>query len=115
MPASSIFLPALRQAVSGRVKRALISRWRRYVLLARSCDADLEDHQSVFRTLWPVHRSWSLALPSSERRCLMNRVVWRRQLGFTTSPDFFFDTPLISLLVTCGRRRAHSVVRRANS
>ena len=32
---------------------------RRLVLLAKSCGADLKDHQSVFRTLWRVHRSWS--------------------------------------------------------
>ena len=37
---------------------------RRYVLLSRSCGADQEDCQSVFRTLWRVHRSWSLAIPA---------------------------------------------------
>ena len=41
----------------------LLSGLGRYVLLARSCGADLEDHQSVFRTLWRVHRSWSLSIP----------------------------------------------------
>ena len=41
----------------------LISGLRRDVLPARSCGADLEDDHSVFRTLWRVHRSWSLAVP----------------------------------------------------
>ena len=72
---------------------ALISGLRRYVLLAPSCGADLEDHQSVFRTLWRVHRSWPLAIPAefSTPRCPMKSCsMWRRHLGFTTSPNFPF-------------------------
>ena len=66
----------------------LISGWRRHVLLARSCGADLKDHQSVFRTLWRVHRSWPSS--SEHQRLMKSRWVWRRQLGFTTLPNFPF-------------------------
>ena len=54
----------------------LISGSRRHVLLARSCGAGLEDHQSVFRTLWRVHRSWSLAIPAEFRTPVSHEIVW---------------------------------------
>ena len=44
----SIFEPALHQVPSDRQAGTLTSGLRRYVLPARSCDADLEDHQTVF-------------------------------------------------------------------
>ena len=47
----------------------VISGLRRCVLLTRSCSADLKD-QSVFRTLWRVHRSWPSPIRrSSEHQC----------------------------------------------
>ena len=45
----------------------LISGSRRNRLLARSCGADLEDHQSVFRTWWRMPRCWSPAIPAEFR------------------------------------------------
>ena len=53
----------------------LISGLRRCVLLARSCGADLEDHQSVFRTLWRVQRSWSLVIPTEFRTLVSHEIV----------------------------------------
>ena len=53
----------------------LISGLRRLVLLARSCGADLEDRQSVFRTLWRVHRSWSFAIPAEFRTPVSLEIV----------------------------------------
>ena len=57
------------------VREPLIFGLRRYVLLARSCGADLEDHQGVFRTLWRVHRSWSLAIPAEFRTPVSHEIV----------------------------------------
>ena len=53
----------------------LISGLKRHVLLARSCGADLEDHQIVFRTLWRVYRSWSLAIPAEFRTPVSHEIV----------------------------------------
>ena len=53
----------------------LISGLRRYVLLARSCGADLEDHQSVFRTSSHVHRSWSFTTPAEFRTPVSLEIV----------------------------------------
>ena len=53
----------------------------RCVLPTRSCGADLEDRQCVFRTLWRVHRRWSLAIPAELRTPLSHEIV----LSTTTS------------------------------
>ena len=53
----------------------LISGLRRYVLLARPCGADMEDHQSVFRTVWRVHRSCFLAIPPEFRTPVSHDIV----------------------------------------
>ena len=42
---------------------------------ARSCGADLEDHQSVFRTLWLVRRSRSLAILTEFRTPVCLEIV----------------------------------------
>ena len=88
-----LYLPALRQAASGQDKRALSSlRSRRDVLLARSCGADLEDHQSVFRSLWRVHRSRSLPIPAEFRTPVSHEIV----LSVTTSA-WLHNVPELSL------------------
>ena len=71
----------------------LISRLRRCVLLARSCGADLEDHQTVFQTLWRVHRSWSLAAPTGFRAPVSHEIV----LNVAVSA-WLQDVPELSLL-----------------
>ena len=53
----------------------LISGLRHLVLQARSCGADLEDHQSVFRTLWRVHRSWSIDFLAEFRAPICRKIV----------------------------------------
>ena len=63
------------RAASGRVKRAHISGLTRYVPQARSYGADLEDHQSVFRTWWREHRSWSLAILAEFRTPVSLEIV----------------------------------------
>ena len=45
------------------------------VLPARSCGADLEDRQSVFRTLWRVHGSWFLAILAEFRTPVSHEIV----------------------------------------
>ena len=52
------------QSLGPRQAGTLIPSSRRYVLRARSCRADVKDHQSVFHTLWRVYRTWSLAIPA---------------------------------------------------
>ena len=79
----------------------LISGVRRYVLLPRACGADLEYHQSVFRALWGVHRSWSLAIPAE----------------FKNVPElspFTFDAPFVALFVGTSEGQSTSMVRREN-
>ena len=82
MPASSIFESALHH-----------SGLTRYVLLARSCDADLEDHQIVLSTLWRAHRSWSLAIPAKFRPPVSHDIV----LAVATSA-WLHNVPELSIL-----------------
>ena len=66
--AFNIFEPALRQGTVGPGQSGtLISGLRRCVRRALSCGADLEDYQTVFRTLWRVHRCWSPGIPTEFR------------------------------------------------
>ena len=80
--ASNIFEPVLRQGPLDHDKQGL----RRYVLMAKSCGADLEDHQSVFRTLWRVQRSRSLAIPAEIVLCV---AAWLQNVP---------ELPLLTLL-----------------
>ena len=64
----------------------LVSVLRRYVLMAKSCGADLEDHQSVFRTLWRVQRSRSLAIPAE---IVLSVAAWLQNVP---------ELPLLTLL-----------------
>ena len=45
------------------------------MLLARSCGVDLEDHQIALRTLWRMHRSWSLAIPAEFRTPVSHEIL----------------------------------------
>ena len=69
-------------------------------LLAKSCGADLEHHQSVFRTLWRVHRSWSLAIQAEFRTPASHEIVLSVAVS---APEclraFFFDALFVSLFV----------------
>ena len=76
----------------------LISSLRRHVLSARPCGADLEDHQSVFRTSWRVHGSWSLAIPAEFRTSVSHGIV----LSVATSA-WHHDVPEPSLSKTTQR------------
>ena len=88
----------------------LISGLRPNVLLARSCGADLEDYQSVFRTLWRVHRSWSLAVPAEFGNTSVSRNrVDCGDVGLASQHPF-----LITLPVSSGGSQATSMVRRGN-
>ena len=116
--ASNIFEPVLRQGVSDQDKRALSSlAWGANMLLARSCGADLEDHQSVFRTLWRVHRSWSLAIPAEFRTPVSHEIVLSAAMS-----AWLHNVPELSLLTLlsfhCLFRpagsQATSMVRREN-
>ena len=94
----------------------LISGLRGHMLLARSCGADLEDHQSVFRTLWRVHRmvprhpSWVQNTSVSRDRVECGNVCLASQCPRT----FLFNTPFVSLFVSSGGSQATSMVRREN-
>ena len=67
----------MRQAASGRVKL----RDSSWVAPGATCSwralevRSLEDHQSVFRTLWRVHRRWSLAIPDEFRTPVSHEIV----------------------------------------
>ena len=61
--ASNIFEPVLRQGHSDRDKEAFSFRASQ-APRASGEGAHLEDCQSVFRAVWRVHRSWSLAIPA---------------------------------------------------
>ena len=63
------------------------------MLLAKSCGVDLEDHQSVFRTLWRVHRIWSFAVPTEFRTPVSHETV----LSVAVSA-WLQDVPELSLL-----------------
>ena len=91
----------------------LISGLIRCVLPARPCGADLENRQSIFHTLWRVHRSWSSpSRPSSEHQCLTKLCcIQRCQFGFTVSPNLL---PFVSLSVASSRSQAAYMVRRGN-
>ena len=90
---------------SGRAG-TLISGFRRYVLLARSCGADLEDRQSVFRTIL-----WSLAIQAEFRTPVSHEIV----LSMATSAWLHnVPEPFVSLFAASGRRQAASMVRRGN-
>ena len=62
---------------------------RRLVLLAKTCGADLKDHQSVFRTLWRVHRSWSLAIAAEFRTPVSHEIVLSVAVS-ASSQNFLF-------------------------
>ena len=79
--------------------------------------ADLEDRQSVFRTLWRVHRSWSLAIPAEFRTPVSHEIVLRAAIS-----AWLHNVPELSLLTLlsfhCLLRPAEasptSMVRREN-
>ena len=63
------------------------------MLSVRSCGADLEDHQSVFRTLWRVHRSWSFAIPAEFRTPVCHEIV-----SSVATSAWLHDVPILSYL-----------------
>ena len=83
----------------------LICALRRYGLLARSCGADLEDHQSVFRTLWCVHRIWPPRHPDRVQNTCVTKScrVWQCQIGFTMYQNFHFQRSC--RFIVCVQRR----------
>ena len=77
MLASSTFESACfvsRSLVLGNTG-TLISGLRRHVFSARSCGGDLDDHQSVFRTLWRFHGSWCFAILAEFRTLVSHEGV----------------------------------------
>ena len=84
--------------------------WRDLVVL------DLEDHQTVFRTLWRVHRSWSFAIPTEFRTPVISRdriECWQCPAWLQSVPELSsFDAPFVPLFVTPSGRQATSMVRR---
>ena len=118
MAASSIFERALRPCSLGPGQAGtLISGLRPNVLLPRSCGADLEDYQSVFRTLWRVHRSWSLAVPAEFGTRVSHEIVLivATSAWLHSVPALSFSTPFfITLPVSSGGGQATSMVRRGN-
>ena len=94
----------------------LFSSLRRNVLLARSCGADLADHQTVFRTLW-VHRSWSLAIPTEFRTPVSHEIVLSVAVSLQNVPELSLsvDSLFASLFVVSSRgQAASSMVRRTD-
>ena len=111
--ACNIFELVLRHGTLGPGQvGTLISGLRRYVLLAKSCGADLEDHQSVFCTLWRVHRSWSLAILGRVQNTSISRD--RIECGsIRLAPEcprtILFDVPFVSLFVAPSGSQATSI------
>ena len=85
---SSFCESALREAASGRGKWALSSLDR-----GGAC---LEVHQSGFRTLWRVHRSWSLAIPAAFRTPVSHEIV--SSVAIFSLASWLRDVPSLSLL-----------------
>ena len=100
----------MRQAASGRVKRALSSlargatcSWRDLVVLVWKTTRVYSARCGVCIEVGP-----SPSRLSSERQCLTRSCgVWQHLLGFTMSPNF---PPFVSLFVASGRGQAASVV-----
>ena len=88
-----------------RLAGTLISDLRRCVLRARSCGADLEDHQTVFPTLCALNL---LSQPNSEHQYLMSVAVsaWLQNV-----PELSLF-PFVSLFVASSGGQATSMARR---
>ena len=85
-----------------RLAGTLISDLRRYVLLARTCGADLEDHQAVFPTLCALN-----LVPCCPNRIQNTSIsrVWQCPPGSKKSQNFLSFLSFLCLLRTAEARQ----------